>query len=262
MQHTEPQQYSPETTTLWSFPQRGKWATHAPSYRGNCSPRVVRNLIEKYSAEGDLVVDPMVGGGTTLIEAKLLHRNAIGLDVNPDAVIRTNAALAFPFPSNGTQKVVCADARNMNFLKNDSVDFVNMHPPYLNIVKYSRGAIPSDLSNLDNPELFCNEIEMVARELIRVLKPGKHCAVLIGDTRRALHYIPLAYYVMQRFLKAGFALKEDIIKAQHNCTHAKAWQPRAQELNFYLIMHEHIFVFRKPHVHEDVSKIEWSMINS
>jgi len=89
----------------------------------------------------------------------------------------------------------------------------------------------------------------VAQECFRVLKPGKYCAILIGDTRRRRHFVPLAFNVMQRFLKAGFILKEDIIKLQHNCTTTRYWG--AQEKDFLLIMHEHLFVFRKPALGED-----------
>jgi len=42
-----------------------------------------------YTKPGELVLDPMVGGGTTLIEARLLGRNAIGVDINYDAIILT-----------------------------------------------------------------------------------------------------------------------------------------------------------------------------
>ena len=38
---------------------------------------------------------------------------------------------------------------------------------------------------------------------------------LIGDTRKGRHYVPLAFQVMQRFLRVGFVLKEDIITVQH-----------------------------------------------
>ncbi|HCZ10962.1 MAG TPA: site-specific DNA-methyltransferase, partial [Nitrospiraceae bacterium] len=68
----------------------------------------------------------------------------------------------------------------------------------------------------------------------------------IGDTRRKKFYIPLAYKVMERFLKAGFVLKEDIIKVQHNCRATGFWVKKSKEYNFLLIMHEHIFVFYKP----------------
>jgi len=47
--------------------------------------------------------------------------------------------------------------------------------------------------------------------------------------------------VMQRFLKVGFVLKEDIIKVQHNCKFTERWRPKARRDRFYLIMHEHLF---------------------
>ena len=75
-----------ESNTIWSFPDRGNWATHDGNYRGNWSPYIVRNLLLRYSFYEDLVLDQFVGGGTTLVEAKLLNRNAIGVDVNPAAL--------------------------------------------------------------------------------------------------------------------------------------------------------------------------------
>ncbi len=87
---------------------------------------------------------------------------------------------------------------------------------------------------------------LVAKECFRVLKPDKYCAILIGDTRRNKFYIPIAYKVMERFLKAGFVLREDIIKVQHNCKATGFWIKKSKLYNFLLIMHEHIFVFYKP----------------
>ena len=84
-----------EYTTVWSFPERGNWATHNPKYRGNFAPQIARNIIEMYSEQGESILDPMVGAGTTLIEAKLLSRNALGMDINPKAIKLAEAALKF-----------------------------------------------------------------------------------------------------------------------------------------------------------------------
>ena len=70
--------------------------------------------------------------------------------------------------------------------------------------------------------------------------------------------MPLAFRVMQRFLKAGFVLKEDIIKVQHNCKYTERWRPKAQRDRFYLIMHEHLFVFRKARAGEDLGRVRYS----
>ena len=211
-----------------------------------------------YSEPGDLILDPMVGCGTTLIEAKLLGRNALGLDINPDAVELAERGLDFAGGS-GRQRVEVGDARDLGFLRDESFDMVLTHPPYMNIIRYSQGRIAGDLSNIGSLPKFCDEIEKVARELFRVLKQHGYCAILIGDTRRARHFVPLAYEVMRRFLKVGFVLKEDIIKVQHKCKCTGRWRAKAARDRFYLIMHEHLFVFRKPRWGEDLSRVRWSV---
>ena len=88
-----------------------------------------------------------------------------------------------------------------------------------------------------------------------VLKEDRYCAILMGDTRRGRHFVPLAFRVMERFLKAGFVLKEDIVKVQHNCSATRRWEWKARRDKFYLIMHEHMFVFRKPRADEDLGRV-------
>jgi len=128
----------------------------------------------------------------------------------------------------------------------------------MNIIKYSEGGIDGDLSMIGSLPKFCDEIYIIAKELFRVLKPDRYCAILIGDTRKGKHYVPLAFNVMQRFLQAGFILKEDIVKVQHNCAMTKRWEWKAKKDKFYLIMHEHLFVFRKPKKDEDLGRIRYS----
>jgi hypothetical protein len=85
----DPKELNDTSTTVWSFPRRGSWATHKGDYRGNWPPQLVRALLLKYTSVGDTVLDPMVGSGTTCIEAKLLGRNCIGVDINYNAVLLT-----------------------------------------------------------------------------------------------------------------------------------------------------------------------------
>jgi DNA modification methylase len=241
----QPENFELECTTVWSFPKRGNWATHRSDYRGNWSPQVVRNLLLRYSNEGETVLDPMVGGGTTLIECKLTGRKGIGIDINPNSIKITQHRLNFDYLYSHPQDCFIGDARQLEVIEDESIDFVCTHPPYADIIKYSEGQINDDLSNINSIDSFCDEIQKVADECFRVLKPGKFCAILIGDTRRKKFYIPLAFKVMEKFLKAGFALKEDIIKVQHNCKATGFWVKKSKEYNFLLIMHEHLFVFYK-----------------
>lgn len=254
-----PLDFEQECSTVWSFPRRGNWITHNSKYRWNWSPEVVRNLILRYSKEWDLLLDPMIWWWTTAIEAKILKRDLVCYDINPEAIKLTESFLDFDAPvlsdipfikgelkGNTKIKVLLHDATVKNDdLKDESVDFVLMHPPYLDIIKYSDWKIKEDLSNIHNLDKFCDEIEKVAKESFRVLKPWSYCAVLMWDTRRSKMYIPLAFNVMQRFLNVWFALKEDIIKVQHNCKATWFWVKKSKDFNFLLIMHEHLFIFKK-----------------
>jgi len=240
-----PDKFEMECTSVWSFPWRGNWATHKSDWRGNWAPEVVRNLILRYSKEGDHLLDCMIGGGTTAIEAKILNRHITCVDVNKEALERTKKALQFEVKNGAKQRIKKCDARKMDFIKNEEIDFILTHPPYADIIKYSEGKIEDDLSNIHSLENFSEEMEKVAKELYRVLKKGKYCAVLIGDTRRNKMYQPLAYKVMAKFMKKGFLLKEDIIKRKQNCKATGFWVNKSKESNFLLIMHEHLFVFQK-----------------
>lgn len=186
MRNNSPDDFELETTTLWSFPVRGEWATHTPRYRGNFAPQVPRNIILNYSREGDTVLDPMVGSGTTLIECKLLHRRGIGIDINPESVELARKALDFEYETPYSQIVYQGDVRNLEKIDDNSIDLICTHPPYLNLVKYSQGKIVGDLSNISSPRKFCDELELGIKEMYRVLKPDHYCAILIGDTRRKI----------------------------------------------------------------------------
>jgi DNA modification methylase len=245
-----PKEYRPERTTVWSFPDRGDWATHSGDYRGNWSPYIPRNLILRYSLPGDLVLDPMVGSGTTLTECRLLGRRAIGVDVNPDAVMVARDRLDFglggldPDHVEPDIKTFVGDARSLDRIPDDSIDLVATHPPYAGIVSYTSERIPSDLSSSRGINGFIDQSRVFAKEFYRVTKPGKHCAILMGDTRRHRHMVPISVRVMQAFMEAGFVLREDITKIQWKMKSTREnWT--GSKYDFLLLAHEHLYVFRK-----------------
>ncbi|MEG1922927.1 MAG: DNA methyltransferase [Clostridia bacterium] len=239
----QPENFELETNTVWSFPNRGKWATHDAKYRGNWSPYIPRNLILRYSNEGDTVLDQFVGGGTTLVEAKLTHRNAIGIDINQKAVEITKEKLTFDFDSNSKIDVYQGDARILTSIEDECIDLICTHPPYADIIQYSEN-IDGDLSHLPIKS-FLFEISKVADECYRILKKGKYCAILMGDTRKNGMVQPLGFETMRMFELAGFKTKEIIIKEQHNCKATGYWKTNSIKYNFLLLSHEYLFIFKK-----------------
>ncbi|MEP0827447.1 MAG: methyltransferase domain-containing protein [bacterium] len=238
-----------QTTTVWSFKSRGSWATHNGNYRGNWSPYIPRNVIKRYSKEGDLVLDYFCGAGTTGVECKLLGRNFIGIDINPAAIklakqnVDFNIGTIFRPADANVIDFRVGDARNLAGIADDSIDLICAHPPYSDILHYTENN-PADLSHLAVQD-FLREMDKVAAESIRVLKDGKYCAILIGDMRKNKRVVPLGFWTIERFLNAGFRLKELIIKRQHNCKTTGFWYNNSIKFNFLLLAHEYLAIFQK-----------------
>lgn len=275
IKYWSPKDFREETTTVWSFRRRGDWATHDGRYRGNWSPYIPRNVILKYSQPGDIVLDYFVGGGTTAVEAKLLGRRCVAFDINDKAIELAKKNLDFtvspqqltlPVPPKAgidekshlkvypvrdqrscgvyEPELLVGDARDLSFLKDSSIDLICAHPPYANIIHYTDSE-EGDLSFFDIDD-FLKEMSKVARESFRVLKPGRQCAILIGDTRRKKHVIPLGFKLINVYLDAGFKLKELVIKRQHNCKTTGFWYANSIKYNFLLLAHEYLPIFEKP----------------
>jgi len=82
----------------WSFSDKTRkdtaYATHGyHRYPAKFIPQIVSRLAEKYTREGDFIVDPFGGCGTTLVESKVMGRPSIAVDINPVAVLITKAKI-------------------------------------------------------------------------------------------------------------------------------------------------------------------------
>lgn len=246
-----PVSFKLEETTMWRFPTRGKWANHTHHYPGNWAPQVPRNLILRYSKVGETVLDPFVGGGTTLIECLLLGRNGIGADINPKAVEITKlrirelraAAKRQNYPlSNVNILVRRADARNLSFINDNTIDLVCAHPPYMDSIRYTKWSY-EDLSRTSNVDEYVTEIRKVLAELHRVLKKGGICAFMLGDVRKGGKLIPLGFRVFQAFEREGFKVNEMAIKEQEHCSLDEFY--RGKNDGFLKIGHEYILTLHK-----------------
>ncbi len=280
----EDQELEDISTTVWSFPKRGSWATHRGNYRGNWPPQMVRALILMFTKPGDTVLDPMIGSGTTCIEAKLLGRNCIGVDINYNAVMLTLHRLywldqylkelaeknkrTIMDNYNGVDietmlktriEIYHGDARYLDKITDESIDLVATHPPYFNIIRYSKSKIPGDLSRVHKLEKYLEMIEAIAKEAYRVLKPGKYIGILVGDTRIHKHYVPITHYVLQILLKTGFILKEEVVKIQHKMKTTREIWRKIRKRDFLLIYHEKLYILRKPVDSSEYKKYKYSI---
>ncbi|MFC1613470.1 DNA methyltransferase [Patescibacteria group bacterium] len=80
----------------WAFAEKTRketsYLTHGyHRYPAKFIPQIVSRLVKKYTQEGDLIVDPFGGCGTTLVESKVMGRKSVGVDINPVAVLITKA---------------------------------------------------------------------------------------------------------------------------------------------------------------------------
>jgi len=91
----------------------------------------------------------MAGSGTTLVECKLLKRNAIGVDINPDAAMVTRNRLDFPYTPLDEEyhepdiKTYTGDARNLKRIPDNSIDLISMS---LGTTEYSQALNDSSAS--------------------------------------------------------------------------------------------------------------------
>jgi len=256
----QPSDFRIRRVTSWSFKDRGSWAVHQGDYRGNWSPYIPRTLIELYSQEEDIVIDPFVGGGTTLIEAWLTNRRSFGLDVSPLAIATANSRIQemleksigdpriylrqdlMPIAVEGDSRRLRHHMKEVGVLDN-SVKLVCAHPPYLNSLRYT-ATISEDLSRISNPVEFCDQLQLIAKQIFDLLAEDGTCAVLIGDVRKSGRIVPLGFLTLERFLKEDFKLRDIIVKMQHKDSSTRFWYTKRDKLDF-LIAHEYLFIFGK-----------------
>ncbi|TDC68435.1 site-specific DNA-methyltransferase [Actinomadura sp. GC306] len=115
--------------------RHGRYTPESMRHPGKMLPAIAATVIGAFTRPGDLVIDPMCGIGTTLVEAIHLGRDAAGVEYEPDFVHLTvgNLRHAHAQGATGTPQLVCGDARNIATLYralHGEATLVLTSPPY------------------------------------------------------------------------------------------------------------------------------------
>ncbi len=154
-----------QTTTLWEYPSQhyGGRIQGDRDYQGATPSWVIWNLLQRYTREQDLVLDPMCGSGTTLDVCRDLNRRGVGFDLNPTR-----------------EDIEQADARELP-LQDEFVDFVFIDPPYSTHIHYSDD--PRCIGKLDaTTPAYYEAMDEVFAEAFRVMKNRRYIGVYCSDS--------------------------------------------------------------------------------
>jgi DNA modification methylase len=240
------------TTTLWEYPsqhyeldlgpeegQRTSFMQGDKAYTGATPSWVIWQLLTRYTREGDLVVDPMCGSGTTLDVARDLKRRALGYDLSParDDIFR-------------------ADARKLP-LEDGKADFVFIDPPYSTHIRYSDD--PRDIGHLDAGEGggrdYYAAMGEVIREIHRILKNRRYMALYVSDSWRKRRgdepvtgagvFMPIGFELFS-ILRQHFKPVDIITVVRQNQKLKRGnWHKAAEEGNFFLRGFNYLFIMKK-----------------
>jgi len=217
-----------ETTTLWDFPTQnyGDKPHGDNKFNGVTPAFIIWNLIQRYTKEGDLVVDPMSGSGTTVDVCKDENRKVIGYDIAPRR-----------------KDIIKNDARKIP-LEDNSVDFVFIDSPYSDNIKYSNDPKCIGKLSCENEDFFI-ALETVAKEINRILKPGKAMAWLIGDQCKQKKFIPVGLKLYEILTKYFEPIDLVCISRHNQTSNTPIWHERARLFNFYLRGFKYLLIVKK-----------------
>ncbi len=195
--------------------------------------------IQLFTHKGELVLDPFVGTGSTLLAAQDLERNAVGFDLQKEYadLARSRLHQATLFGREAEQVAIEADAREIpNFLPPESVSLCVTSPPYANMLNRNRlnKTMRSDLRknehflrNLqyssDSRDLgtmqasdYATAMGEIFRGVLPLLKPKAHCIINVNDVWADNRRTVLHNMIIQSLESVGYELRNIIIWDKRN----------------------------------------------
>lgn len=217
-----------ETTTLWDFPTQSPpgedYGWH--EFHGVTPSGVIANLVARYTRQGEWVIDPMAGSGTTLDVARRMGRRALGFDLAP---------------SRGD--IHPANARNLP-VPDEFAQLVFVDPPYGDNVRYSDDVRCLGTVRADS-DAFDFVLGSVAREAGRVLRPKGVAAFLVSDQYRQAHFTPVGFALFS-VLRRRFRPVDIVAVPRRNDRSLNPhWEHWSRRANFLLRGFRYLLIVRK-----------------
>ncbi len=200
---------------------------------------LAEEFIRFFTKKDGVVLDPMVGTGSTLIAAIRARRRSIGVELNPKyiAIARQMieeeiAAQGKRFPKKYHPQLHNADAVTAASLDLLPVDFIITSPPYWDMLRM-RGAgtqkkrratpgldlfysdDPRDLGNLSDYEQFLAALCQIYESLYPLLKPKAYLTIIVKNVKKGGKIYPLAWDLAKQLGKT-YTLKDERLWLQTN----------------------------------------------
>jgi DNA modification methylase len=194
---------------------------------------LARKCIDLFTHKGELVIDPFVGSGTTLLAARDANRNAVGFDLHQKYIDLCKSRLSQQVAFSDTQQIsVCDDARNIStYLEPGTVKLIITSPPYANLLnrkrknKSRRGdsrkneqfdkveQYSQDIRDLGILELegYAAEISSIYEKLLPLLRPNGHCIINVADMWWENERVPIHISIIKAMEQAGYKFRNTII---------------------------------------------------
>ena len=230
-----------EPTTLWDYPTQnyGSIQHGIPSFNGVTPAFLCYNLVQRYTRVGDVIVDPMAGGGTMLDVAREEGRLAIGFDLTPvrQDIIQCDATKDLPLPDNYARLIFC-------------------DPPYSDNVKYMEHPDAIHKLSAELPDYY-EAIEKVVQNCHRILMFGGIIGWLICDQWIQKRFTPTAFLTWEILHK--YFIPIDIVAVAYRGAsgHKEEWYQRAIQYNFYLRGFRYLLLFYKGNETRPPKSHEW-----
>lgn len=204
-------------------------------------PELVTRFIKFFTKEKDVVLDPFVGTGSTLIAAKKNQRKSIGLEINKEFFQKTKERIAsfedqmsLLNDSGVYMKIYNEDVRNILELDLPKADFCITSPPYSDMLKHPRGNVDSNhqqrekkgfplsygedernLGNIANYDKYIDELVKIFTNMKPVLKYEAYIIVILQNFRdKDGNMKPLAWEFAQE-LGEYYKLQQEFIWCQN-----------------------------------------------